>query len=91
MELSSQIERGRLGGEQVRRKIPVLGVHWSSDIVSIEDIVLYLVLAPQPRLTKNWTFPAHLLPAEMVTASLSPTLKIEREKVIKPSHRFEIR
>jgi hypothetical protein len=31
---------------------------------------------------QNWTFPA-----EMITAALV----LEREKVIKPSHRFEIR
>ena len=87
---SLSAERGcdHLSGEQVRRKIPVLGVHWSSDIVSIEDIVLYLVLAPQPRLTKTGIFrrttaqseeskplpylTGALAPPELVTASLSP-------------------
>ena len=56
--------------------------------ISIEDIVLYLVLAPQPRLTKTGIFrrttaqseeskplpylTGALAPPELVTASLSP-------------------
>ena len=70
-----------MGGSGARRaqggaRIPVLGVHGVQILHFDRGHSPLPCISSAAALNKNWNFPAHLLPAEMVTASLSR----EREK-----------